>query len=88
MLGAQVDGPEARSFNGLDVQLWPRVSWSPLFALTLADVQVRLRPAGQLWLMPMVAMLVPSLDSCSSDIWTSISARNTITSSFVLCSAS
>lgn len=40
MLGATIEGPESRSFNGLDVQLWPRVSWSPLFALTIADLQV------------------------------------------------
>lgn len=41
MLGAQIEGPEQRSFNGLDVQLWPRVSWSPLFVLTFADLKVR-----------------------------------------------
>ena len=40
MLGATVEGPEPREFNGLAVELWPRVSWSPLFALTFADLQV------------------------------------------------
>lgn len=42
MLGATIEGPESRSFNGLDVQLWPRVSWSPLFALTIADLQEKI----------------------------------------------
>ena len=40
MLGAQIGGPEQREFNGLQVELWPRVSWSPSFALTFADLEV------------------------------------------------
>ena len=45
MLGASVEGPEQREFNGLSVELWPRVSWSPLFALTFADLEARPLPA-------------------------------------------
>jgi hypothetical protein len=40
MLGASVEGPEQREFNGLQVDLWPRVSWSPFFALTFSDLEV------------------------------------------------
>lgn len=40
MLGASIEGPEPREFNGLQVELWPRVSWSPFFALTFADIKV------------------------------------------------
>lgn len=40
MLGAEIEGPEPREFNGLQVDLWPRVSWSPFFALTFADLEV------------------------------------------------
>lgn len=39
-MGAQIDGPEEREFNGLPVDLWPRVSWSPSFAMTFADLEV------------------------------------------------
>lgn len=39
MLGADIAEPEQRSFNGLDMQLWPRVTWSPLFVLTFADLK-------------------------------------------------
>lgn len=32
-LGARVDGPRPAQFNGLHgLELWPRVTWSPLFA--------------------------------------------------------
>lgn len=40
MLGAQIGGPEQREFNSLQVEMWPRVSWSPSFALTFADLEV------------------------------------------------
>ena len=40
-LGADVAGPTQREFNGLTVDLWPRVSWSPLFALTFDEVEAR-----------------------------------------------
>ncbi len=40
-LGADVAGPTQREFNGLTVDLWPRVSWSPLFALTFEEVEAR-----------------------------------------------
>jgi len=36
-----VAGPTPREFNGLQIDLWPRVSWSPLFALTWDDVEAR-----------------------------------------------
>ena len=39
-LGAQIGDPDQCVFNGLKVDLWPRISWSPLFALTLAQLKV------------------------------------------------
>lgn len=42
ILGATVDVPaSAVTYNGIDdLTLWPRVAWSPLFALTFDDLQV------------------------------------------------
>lgn len=40
MLGAHVAAPTKVTFNGLRVDLWPRVTWSPLFALTFDDLKV------------------------------------------------
>ena len=40
LVGADVDGPVDATFNGLDVELYPRVSWTPLFALTFDDLRV------------------------------------------------
>ncbi len=40
-LGAKIDGPETVSFNGLEgLELWPRITWTPLFALTWDDLEV------------------------------------------------
>lgn len=47
MLGADIMGPEKAEFNGLQVDLWPRLSWSPQWAMTFADLQVP--AAGVLW---------------------------------------
>ena len=41
MLGADVAAPTKAVFNGLHVDLWPRVTWSPLFATTFDDLKVR-----------------------------------------------
>ncbi|CAL8468610.1 g8150 [Coccomyxa elongata] len=41
MAGATIEGPEQREFNGLTVDLWPRVSWSPFFAITFADLEAK-----------------------------------------------
>ena len=46
MLGAQIDGPEQREFNGLQVDLWPRISWTPFFAVSFADLEVPALPCS------------------------------------------
>lgn len=46
MVGATIEGPEPREFNGLSIDLWPRVSWSPFFALTFADLEVWAFPSS------------------------------------------
>ena len=40
-LGATIDGPTKQEFNELKVDVWPRVSWSPSFALTFNDLKVK-----------------------------------------------
>jgi UDP-sugar pyrophosphorylase len=47
LLGAKIDPPRgAVSFNGIHgLQLWPRVVWSPLFALTFDDLQSKVQAA-------------------------------------------
>lgn len=40
MLGADVAAPTKAVFNGLHVDLWPRITWSPLFAITFDDLKV------------------------------------------------
>ena len=46
LVGADVEGPVDATFNGLDVELYPRVSWTPLFALTFDDLRVSTSPAS------------------------------------------
>lgn len=40
MLGAQVDGPQQATFNGLHLDFYPRVTWSSFFAMTTDDLKV------------------------------------------------
>ena len=68
MLGAQIGGPEQREFNGLQVEMWPRVSWSPSFVLTFADLEVSTHsmcmtatPHRRSYHMPAMSLLVYSL---------------------------
>jgi UDP-sugar pyrophosphorylase len=42
MLGAEIAGPRHTCFNGLDVELWPRVVWSPRFAQTFEELASKL----------------------------------------------
>ena len=42
MLGAKVDPPQPVEFNGISgLELWPRVSWSPLWAVSFDDVEAK-----------------------------------------------
>ncbi len=40
MLGVHVEGPQQATFNGLHLDLYPRVTWSPSFAMTVEDLKV------------------------------------------------
>ena len=40
MLGVHVGGPRQATFNGLQLDLYPRVTWSPSFAMTVNDLKV------------------------------------------------
>jgi UDP-sugar pyrophosphorylase len=60
-LGARVGGGEAssrREFKGVPVELWPAVSWSPLFALTMDDLERRLRAPGEVTVSPGSSLVV------------------------------
>lgn len=41
MLGVHVGGPRQATFNGLQLDLYPRVTWSPSFAMTVNDLKDR-----------------------------------------------
>ncbi|DBA78953.1 TPA: hypothetical protein ACH3X1_008826 [Trebouxia sp. C0004] len=41
MLGVHVGGPQQATFNGLHLDLYPRVTWSPSFAMTVDDLKGR-----------------------------------------------
>lgn len=44
-LGARVDGPRPAEFNGIaGLELWPRVTWSPLWAACWDDLAAKARP--------------------------------------------
>ncbi|VAI79007.1 unnamed protein product [Triticum turgidum subsp. durum] len=40
--GAHISDPVASTFNGQEVEVWPRVAWSPRWGLTFKDVKQRL----------------------------------------------
>lgn len=43
-LGARVEGPMPASFAGIrGLQLWPRVAWSPLWALGWDELEEKVR---------------------------------------------
>lgn len=37
--GVSVADPTLQVFNGQEVELWPRIAWSPKWALTFSDVR-------------------------------------------------
>ncbi|OEL18656.1 Eukaryotic initiation factor 4A-3 [Dichanthelium oligosanthes] len=37
--GAQIAGPVVDTFNGQEVEVWPRITWSPWWGLTFKDVK-------------------------------------------------
>merc|ERR1711976_239687 len=45
MLGAKIDVPSERSFNGLTVKLWPRVVFAPSFAPSYVEMAHKIRAA-------------------------------------------
>ena len=60
-LGAKVGGESGfakREFKGVPVELWPAVSWSPLFALTMDDLEARLKTPKEITVSPGSALVV------------------------------
>jgi UDP-sugar pyrophosphorylase len=37
--GAQISDPVISNFNGQEVEVWPRITWSPRWGLTFKDVK-------------------------------------------------
>ena len=38
----KIDAPKLETFNGQDVEVWPRIVWNPEWGLTFADVKMKL----------------------------------------------
>ena len=41
--GAQIDDPVVDTFNGQEVEVWPRITWSPRWGLTFKNVKEKVR---------------------------------------------
>lgn len=41
--GAQIADPVVDTFNGQEVEVWPRITWSPRWGLTFKDVKEKVR---------------------------------------------
>ena len=72
-LGAKVGGGDKgftkREFKGVPVELWPAVSWSPLFALTMDDLEARLKEPKEVEISPGASLVVrlPVVTAAKSD---------------------
>ncbi|KDD76325.1 hypothetical protein H632_c267p0, partial [Helicosporidium sp. ATCC 50920] len=44
MIGVKVADPVPVKFGGIEFELWPQVVWSPLFAMTLDDLEAKIVP--------------------------------------------
>jgi UDP-sugar pyrophosphorylase len=41
-VGVKIEDPQVGIFNGQEVEIWPRIVWSPKWALTFLDVKKKL----------------------------------------------
>eukprot|EP01018_Ginkgo_biloba_P019980 Gb_41797 [translate_table: standard] len=41
-VGAKIEDPKMEIFNGQEVEVWPRIVWSPKWAMTFADVKKKM----------------------------------------------
>jgi UDP-sugar pyrophosphorylase len=57
-VGAEVAPPTRATFNGLQVELYPRVSWAPAFAQTFADLKQRVTGGAAVRLGPKAALVI------------------------------
>lgn len=46
--GVKVEDPEIRVFNGQEVEVWPRIVWSPRWAMTFSEVKQKLSVNSQI----------------------------------------
>ena len=40
--GVKIEAPKIETFNGQEVEVWPRIVWNPEWGLTFADVKLKL----------------------------------------------
>lgn len=60
LCGAQVADPTPAVFNGLHVDVWPLIVWTPLFAITFAQLKEKVR---NLTVHPNSALVVTAPDA-------------------------
>ena len=39
--GVKIEAPKIETFNGQEVEVWPRIVWNPEWGLTFADVKLK-----------------------------------------------
>ncbi|PRW45148.1 UDP-sugar pyrophosphorylase 1 [Chlorella sorokiniana] len=62
-LGARIDGPQPAEFNGIkDLELWPCVAWSPLWACSWDDVEAKVT-ASKLHIGADAALVIEAPDA-------------------------
>ena len=61
-VGADVAPPTRATFNGLQVDLYPRVSWAPAFAQTFGELRQRVTGGAAVRLGPQAALVIEGKD--------------------------
>lgn len=46
--GVNIEGPKIEIYNGQETEVWPRVVWSPKWALTFCDVKRKVKGLCQI----------------------------------------
>eukprot|EP00252_Welwitschia_mirabilis_P014024 TRINITY_DN31047_c0_g1_i1.p1 TRINITY_DN31047_c0_g1~~TRINITY_DN31047_c0_g1_i1.p1 ORF type:complete len:631 (+),score=128.57 TRINITY_DN31047_c0_g1_i1:247-2139(+) len=47
-VGVKIEDPKVEIFNGQEVEVWPRIVWSPKWALTFSDVKKKMIGSGEI----------------------------------------
>lgn len=41
--GVYIEAPKMETFNGQEVEVWPRIVWDPAWGLTFSDIKSKIR---------------------------------------------